>query len=164
MSSPSPSSSKYIRNEAGHFVCPDCDKITVKQNTMYYHIKKHHANDLPFECTRCAAHPRFLQKSAFLHHMATLHAESPDVAGEKNPYAGIEYTCPTCEHTAHTKANMIIHYVRAHCRDWIPAYDKKVCCSHCAKGYASSSAYYYHAAACFRETSGAHADALSRIK
>ena len=149
------SSSKYIRNEAGHFVCPHCDKVTEKQNTMYYHVKKHHTNDLPFE---------FLQKSAFLHHLATVHAEAPDVAGEKNPYAGVEYACPTCEHKTHTKANMLIHYVRAHCRDWIPAFDKKACCSHCDKEYASSSAYYYHAVGCFRETSGAHAEKLLRIR
>ena len=144
--------SKYIKNAAGHYACPHCDKVTEKQNTMYYHIKKNHDNNLPFECKHCEAHPKFLQKSAFLHHMATMHVDAPNPEGEENPYAGIEFACPTCDHKTHTKANMLVHYARTHCKDWVPAFAKKTSCTGCSKEFASSTAYYYHSTVCFKES------------
>lgn len=159
--------SKYVRNDAGHFVCPHCSVVKEKQNTMYYHIKKNHEKDFPFECTHCDTHPKFLQKSAYLHHLATMHADIPDPEGEKNPYAGIEFSCPSdgCEHTTHTKANMMIHYIRNHCKDWIPSFAKGAACTCCKGEFGSSSAYYYHAAQCFKGTApAAHTEKLSLIK
>ena len=157
--------SKYVKNEAGHYVCPHCGKVTEKQNTMYYHIKKNHENDLPFECKVCEAHPKFLQKSAFQHHMATMHPDAPCADGEKNPYAGIEFCCPSCDLKTHTKANLLIHYARSHSKDWIPAFAKKSACTKCEKEFASSSAYYYHAVTCFKDAAGAEiAHRLSSIK
>ena len=172
--------SKYIRNSDGHFVCPHCTKITEKQNTMYYHIKKTHEKDLPFVCTRCDDNPRFLQKSSYLHHLATNHADDPhpSCAGSgddtcsaaldvkiDNPYAGVKFACPCCEHTTHTKANAQIHFARSHCKDWVPAYNKSCPCTGCGKEYASSSAYLYHAPGCFKSHASIdQLNMLSRIK
>ena len=157
--------SKYIRNSEGHYVCPHCDKVTEKQNTMYYHIKKNHDKDLPFECKVCESCPKFLQKSAYMHHMATNHPDVASPDGEKNPYAGVEFNCPSCEHKTHTKSNMLIHYARTHCKVWIPSFSKKTNCSGCSKSFASSSAYYYHSIACHKEKAPAdYESVISRIK
>lgn len=156
---------KYVRNDDGHFVCPDCGKVTEKQNTMYYHIKKNHTKDLPFECKKCAGCPRFLQKSSYLHHLATIHPE--DDGGESNPYAGVSYTCPfgDCGHSTHTKANLLIHYARSHCKAWIPSFTKDCKCSGCKKEFASSSAYLYHSVSCLIKSAPPdQASNISRIK
>jgi hypothetical protein len=162
-------SSKYIRTADGQFQCPHCPKICEKQNTMYYHVKKNHLNDLPHECKICGPDTRFLQKSAYLRHMATVHrdvvpaptaapqapAPAPAVAApvvpEKNPYVGVEFKCTECDHTTHTKANMTIHYTRCHCHGTVPVYDKTGPCKRCERTFASSSAYYYHVGTCFAE-------------
>lgn len=160
----STSEKKYVRNEEGKFVCPHCDKITEKQNTMYYHIKKIHDKDLPFECTLCDD-TKFLQRSGLLHHMATIHT---DIAKkESNPYVDISFTCPdtSCGHKTHTKSNLLIHYVRTHGKSWIPAFTKESPCTGCQRTFASSSAYLYHCVTCFQGTvPPAHANMISRIR
>ncbi len=160
--------SKYIKNADGHFVCPDCGKVTEKQNTMYYHIKKNHAKDLPFECKKCEGCPRFLQKSSYLHHLATIHPDDADCESGSNPYAGVSYTCPCgdCDHSTHTKANLLIHYARSHCKAWIPSFSKSAsACSGCKKEFNSSSAYLYHAIGCLVSAAPAdQASIISRIK
>lgn len=143
---------KYIRNADNHFVCPYCGIVETKQNTMLYHIESKHENKFRFECTKCADTPRFLQRCTYLHHLATVHPEDPHIsADEKNPYAGIAFVCDECEHSTHTKANMMIHYARNHAKDWIPAFVKGAPCTGCSKYFASSSAYLYHACTCFKQ-------------
>lgn len=160
--------SKYIKNADGHYVCPHCDKVTEKQNTMYYHIKKSHLDDLPFECKKCEDHPRFLQKSLYLKHLAAVHpTEAVPEGMEANPYVGVAYACPGCAHSASTKANLLIHYARAHCAAWIPSWSRTTACVGCAKVFNSSSAYLYHCATCAACTAHASPDQasmLSRIK
>lgn len=162
------SSSKYIRNADGFFVCPDCGKVTEKQNTMYYHIKKNHTKDLPFECKKCEECPRFLQKSSYLHHLATIHPDDAECEDGKNPYAGVSYACPHtgCAHSTHTKANLQIHYARSHCKAWIPGFSKGSSCSSCKKEFASSSsAYLYHSISCLIKSAPAdQASIIARIK
>ena len=158
--------SKYTRNNDGHFVCPHCNVIKKKQNTMHYHIKRNHEQDLPFECKKCNDTPKFLQKSSYLHHLATIHPDNPhpnDV--EKNQYAAVEYSCPLCDHKTHTKANTQIHYARTHCVDWIPSYVKSEQCSGCQKVFQSSSAYLYHALGCLKMNAPPdHSNIISRIR
>lgn len=164
---PAPLTSKYMRNETGEFVCPHCPKVCEKQNTMYYHIKKNHTNDLPYKCEKCVGTPRFLQKSAYLHHCARVHPEISSTDSEKNPYAGVTVACPAtgCSHSTHTKANILIHYARNHCKEWIPAYSKSAACAGCSKTFASSSAYLYHALTCLKSAAPAdYASMISRIR
>jgi len=139
---------KYIKNDSGAYVCPHCPKVCEKQNTMYYHIKKNHEQDLPFECTDC--NQKFLQRTSFLHHLATIHPDKPTVGNEANPYAGVSYDCPFCDHSTHTKANTLIHVARVHFKSWIPAFSKTESCKCCQKSFASSSAYLYHSITCFK--------------
>jgi hypothetical protein len=162
------SSVKYIKNDAGHYQCPHCDKTCEKQNTMYYHIKKNHSEDFKFTCPHCEESKHFVQKSAYLQHLASTH---PDLAEEDNPYLTVEFKCPTCDHTAKTKANILVHYARTHARDWIPTFEKsaetkKCACKGCQKEFPSSTGYYYHAVGCgnLGPTPGVHVNALAQIK
>ena len=100
---------KYTRNTDGHFVCPHCNVVKNKQNTMHYHIKRNHEKNFPFECKQCSENPKFLQRSSYLHHLATNHPENPHpTETEKNQYATTEFACPCCTHKTHTKANVIM--------------------------------------------------------
>lgn len=152
--------SKYIKNNDGNYVCPHCNKITQKQNTMHYHIRMNHTQDLPFECKRCEEGPKFLQKSSYLHHLATIHSDDLKLKDEEiaavggtdtNRYAALSFSCPSCEHKTHTKSNILIHYARTHCKDWIPSFIKDTACEGCDKVFKSSSAYLYHSIGCFRD-------------
>jgi len=168
---------KYVRNADGHFVCPHCEKIEEKQNTMYYHIKSIHEQDFPFACVLCKnednENPRFLQKCAWFHHLATHHPENPHPSPtERNPYANVLFNCPTCTHTSHTKGNILIHYARNHCKEWIPAYlrDRVTnvgACTGCRQEFKSSSAYLHHAIKCEQlrlAATPAHINNISRIR
>jgi transcription elongation factor Elf1 len=150
------SKSKYIRNQNGDYACPHCNKISPNQNTMYYHIKKQHSQDLPYQCSRCTNAPKFLQRSSYLHHMATIHSDDlklkekeAALVGESNPYAESSFSCPSCDHKTHTKANIQIHFARLHCKEWIPSFTKDEACEGCNRTFRSSSAYLYHSMTCF---------------
>ena len=134
---------KYHRNEAGQFVCPECDKVTDRQNTMFYHLKKH-AGDLSYKCTEVGCDRAFIQKSGLQQHVAQAH---PNIKDANNPYSNQIYSCtePGCEHTSRMKANLLIHIARKH-SPWIPAYSS--ICTGCVKSFASATAYYYHATTC----------------
>jgi len=154
---------KYLKNKDGDFVCPHCNVVKKKQNTMHYHIKRNHEQDFPYECKQCLNVPKFLQRSSYLHHLATNHPENPHpTETEKNQYAAIQYSCPSCKHATHTKANIVIHYVRTHCPG-IPSYSKDPCTG-CKKTFRSSSAYLYHAYSCLLNKNGDHSNILSLTK
>jgi hypothetical protein len=153
---------EYVRNQEGHFVCPHkgCGKVCEKQNTMYYHVKRHMAlneKSFAYECSSCSM--GFIQKSAFLHHMAAIHSDITDIQMKaddkktiKNPYVGQEFKCPCCDNTTRTKANALVHYARLHAKDWIPSYDKEKGCTQCDKKFGSIAAYLYHCTGCIPAT------------
>ncbi len=156
---------QYIRTEEGHFQCPHCEKVCEKQNTMYYHVKTIHMGEFKFSCAVCAKSEKpmnFLQKSAYLKHMATKHPET--ALHEKNPYAGVTHKCPSCDHENSAKANVIVHYARHHCKDWIPGFTKGTPCKGCSKIFPSSTAYLYHAISCIKPVPETHASIISRMK
>ena len=151
---------KYQKNANDEFVCPHCQVVKKKQNTMHYHIKRDHEKDFPYDCKQCPNKPKFLQRSSYLHHLATNHPDTPHPSErDANPYAKIQFSCPSCEHKTHTKSNLAIHFVRTHCPS-IPNYTKDDPCVNCQKVFRSSSAYLYHASTCFH----AQESMLSRIK
>jgi hypothetical protein len=159
---------KYVKDADGKYVCPHCPVKEVNQNPMFYHIKGVHEKDFPFECAHCPTETRFLQRCSWLHHLATKHPKTPHPSEtDLNPYAGKDYACPaaSCELKSHMKGNVLIHYARTHCKDWIPAFAKKTPCEGCSKTYSSSSAYLHHAMKCFKKRAPEdHAKTLSLIK
>ena len=164
---------EYIKNAKGEFVCQekDCGKCFARQNTMYYHMKRH-MQDFTYTCEHC--NKGFVQKSAFLHHVAAVHPETNEVQvtsndkmiDEKvvNPYAGVCFKCPVtgCPFETRTKANALVHYARLHAKDWIPAFSKETGCTQCKKTFGSAAAYLYHCTGCV-PANRLHRDMVSRI-
>ena len=126
----------YNRNDAGLFTCPYCDKITTRQNTMFYHLKKH-AGILDYKCSVSGCTKAFIQKSGLQQHMKQVH---PSI--ENQPLLN----CPDCSHSCRMKPNMDIHIARKH-SPHIPVYTGT--CEGCKKSFKSATAYYYHAVLCF---------------
>jgi len=128
----------YLRNEVGHFVCPDCGEVQPRQNTMFYHMKNH-AGDRSYLCTEPGCDKAFIQKSGLQQHRMQAH-----------PTEGAQlYTCSICPLIFKTKANFQIHIGRKHGAGWIPEL-KDGTCTGCKKQFSSDTAYYYHAVQCFR--------------
>jgi len=159
---------KYVKDADGKYMCPHCPVKEVNQNTMFYHIKGIHEKDFPFECAHCPQETRFLQRCSWLHHLATKHPKTPHPSDtELNPYAGKKIACPvsSCDLKSHMKGNVLIHYARTHCKEWIPGFTKGKACEGCSKVYGSSSAYLHHAMKCFQSRAPpTHANILSLIK
>ena len=127
----------YTRNETGAFVCPDCGIVKERQNTMFYHMKKH-AGVLDHICAEPGCGKAFIQKAGLQQHMMQAH-----------PAAGATlWNCPCCDHTCKMKANLIIHIGRRHGAGWIPPAEEGTCTG-CKKQFSSATAYYYHAVQCF---------------
>lgn len=136
----------YIRNADGHFVCPDCGEVKTRQNTMFYHMKKH-AGDARHTCKEPGCGKAFIQKSGLQQHMIQAHPDEE---------AAPSWSCPAdgCDHVCRMKANLIIHIGRKHGEGWIPPLAGGDTCTRCKKTFASPTAYYYHAVQCF--TAPAH--------
>ena len=158
------STPKYTKNAAGEFVCPHCtDYVCEKQNTMFYHMAEHE-DVKPFNCKPCST--GFIQRSQWLKHLAHHHPDAPHPEGVVNPYVGVAFHCPSCEREPmKTKAQLIVHYVRSHCKEWIPSFTKGEPCTECHRQFNSPGAYLHHAADCFLpRASEHHASIISRIK
>ena len=135
--------SKYIRNEDGHFVCPTCGVVKEKQNTMYYHMKRHET-ELPYNCKHCKK--GFLQKQTLDLHIKSKHSG--------NVAKAFECTMEGCEFSAHTKGNCRTHFFRVHCSeevDELLIHDKEegtIECSVCERTFNSLGLFYYHCGDC----------------
>lgn len=143
----------YQKNAAGHYVCPHCGITKERQNTMHYHLKKHEGR-LPFQCTHCDK--EFLQAVTLALHISARHPHAASAAASaasaaKAPAAAPPaFSCPCCEHTALTKANAVLHYLRKHCAEDVKVFQDKstqpLTCTACQKQCNSSTAYLYHIA------------------
>ena len=136
---------KYIRNEAGEFVCPHCQVVKKNQNTMHYHMKKHDG-ELPHECKHCKQ--RFLLPRILNLHLSAKHADKEKVEVEE------QFKCPhdDCDYSSLTKANRRIHYFRVHMKDIISKNveknDDAYTCKGCNKELNSQTSMYYHIGTC----------------
>ena len=170
---------EYAKNAEGLFVCQHkgCGVTKKNQNTMYYHMKRH-MEKFDYTCKDCDK--GFLQKSAYLHHMAAIHPETKTVClttaapkdGDNdnkiveikvaNPYCEQVFKCPCCDHSTRTKSNALVHYARLHAKDWIPSFDKAKGCPQCQKTFESNAAYLYHCTACV-PANKSHCAMIARI-
>jgi len=136
----------YIKNDAGEFVCPTCNAVKKRQNSMHYHMKKH-LEELQHMCIAC--NKGFLQKQTLDLHIRSKH---PELLKEEKA----KHSCPmeNCTFTAITKGNLIIHLLRLHFQDEISAImlqdndTKTVTCDACHKVFKSSCSFYYHCKGC----------------
>ena len=137
---------EYKKNADGHFVCPHCGETKRLQSTMHYHMKRHEGK-LPFECKICKK--SFLHASTLELHKKAQHQKEQERMF-KCPMPGCTY-----EGTL-TKANLLIHYVRKHCKDEAAASNgadnAAPKCKHCEKECKSLTAFHYHLVGCMRLT------------
>ena len=134
--------SKYIKNEQGYFVCPNCNIVKEKQNTMYYHMLKHEGK-LPYECDICKK--EFLQKTSLEVHKISKHK---DQTKKENMY---KCCFDNCSFEAVTKANRRIHVIRKHFKNEIDdIIDDNNSCASCKNHFQSTTAFYYHALSCIK--------------
>lgn len=96
----------YVKNAAGHFVCQhkDCGRTFERQNTMYYHMKRH-MGQFTYTCKECSK--GFIQKSAFLHHLAAVHPEEKDIIKKKETCEQTEDPLPAESQEIVDNANII---------------------------------------------------------
>ena len=129
----------YMRNEKGEFVCPHegCGVTKARQNTMFYHMKKH-AGNMDYVCDVPGCGKSFIQKSGLQQHR--LQAHTTDAP---------EWSCPCCDHVSRVKSNLLIHVGRMHGSGWIPSLENGGDCAGCKRSFSSATAYYYHAVQCF---------------
>ena len=147
---------KYIKNDEGFFVCPNCNVVKEKQNTMYYHMLKHEGK-LPYECSMC--NKEFLQKTALDVHKASKHKDESKNKSEV-------YLCcfDNCKFSAITKANRRIHVIRKHFKDEIDTIlDENNNCNCCKKEFKSATSFYYHAVDCIKTNDQAKQKIINAI-
>ena len=133
---------EYIKNADGLYVCPACGVTKKLQSTMHYHMKRHDGK-LPFECVTC--------KKQFLHASTLeLHRKAQHQKEEERMFK-----CPMDKCTYKgtlTKANLLIHYVRKHCKEEAAAtlddVNDTLSCKKCSKTCNSMTAFHYHVAGC----------------
>jgi len=131
--------------EAGIYVCVECGRKEINQNTMFYHVAGH-TGVKRYCCQIEGCCKSFVQKSGLTQHMTNVHTNPANEGGE-NPFA-----CPFCDHdTAKTKANLLIHIGRKHGTEWIPELMKSGHCQKCHSVQSSNTAYAYHAISCYIE-------------
>lgn len=145
-----PPSLKYVKNDEGNFVCPDCGAVKRNQSTMFYHMKKHE-EELTHTCKACKK--GFLQRQTLDLHIRSKH---PELLKQSDTDANKKFRCPfnTCEFAALTKGNTVIHCLRVHFQDEIDnlmiknSDTKTISCIECQKEFNSSSAFFYHCKTC----------------
>jgi hypothetical protein len=133
---------QYLKNEAGHFVCPNCGVTKERQNTMHYHLKRCTGNT--HNCPHCDS--TFIQQHSLDIHIQTEH---PAHAEKQLP----EYKCPfpECTYKCLSKGNARVHYIRTHCKDLIgPLKGDNNICLACNEQFASQPAFIYHTPYCIR--------------
>jgi hypothetical protein len=145
--------STYTQNEKGEYVCPECGITKNRKNTMFYHMKTH-TGEKKYVCTEPGCEKAFVQKSGLTQHMRQIHP-APDAATAA-------HACPCCDHTAAIKSNLFIHIGRKHGADWIPAQCNNGLCTGCDRFFASPTAYFYHAVACFDSDAPVHIRVMIR--
>jgi hypothetical protein len=133
--------SKYTKNDAGLYVCPECGETKARANTMYYHIMQKHTGETKHVCSVEGCGKGFIQKSGLSQHMRQVHRDAADPLME----------CPFCDHSCATKANLTIHVGRKHGDGWIPEVKSTgpCVCTGCKESFQSATAYFYHAVRCF---------------
>jgi hypothetical protein len=130
---------------ADYFCCPNCNVVKEKQNTMYYHMKKCTGSS-NHKCRYCTF--TTVQKSALDLHMQVRHPDETDAPKKE------ERCCPwpDCPFKSATIGNLRVHFLRMHfagnCAEMVERDDDAYFCTLCAKEFANSTHFYYHAGPC----------------
>lgn len=147
----------YIRNEQGHYVCPECGVVKAKQNTMHYHMTKCRLKNTPADerpshaCDFCVAAMPFLTADALGMHLARMSGRSghPDMDVAKD----VECPFDGCDFHDMNKGNVRMHCMRKHLTKEVKCLlerneNNQAVCSNCKVVFKSLGSFYYHSIGC----------------
>jgi hypothetical protein len=142
---------QYLKNDMGHFVCPNCGIIKERQNTMHYHMKRCTGNG--HKCAHCNS--EFIQQHSLDIHIQTEHPDKVERPVQEHycPFDGCRYKCLS-------KGNTRVHYLRNHCKDLVQTLlndvnnDKILKCNSCNETFGSQPAFIYHTPYCMKMIAG----------
>ena len=134
---------KYIKTATG-YQCPFCDYERELQSTVHMHIKIKHSECVKYKCEHCDYETPV--KSTLENHIQNKHSEKAVLK---------EHSCPKCEHSCKTEAQLRSHYILKHLTT---AFNKlfktendKISCTSCQRCFKSRSAFVYHSVGCLPE-------------
>jgi uncharacterized Zn-finger protein len=148
---PVKTTSKYMQDEHGLWICPHCPERKNCRSTLFYHIRRH-TGELPHICDVCDK--GFNQKQTLDLHMQARHPAEfkAQQTAQKNR---VEYKCPFdgCDYTSISKGNRRVHVMRTHLAETTNLYCTKedtgcYSCDICTEEFNSSTNFYYHIAEC----------------
>ena len=142
-----PGKRRYVRNDAGLYMCPECNYAATKSSTLCMHLNKHDENRQN-KCKHCDK--IFLQKQTLEKHLINFSGKGDHPAlKKKNEF---ECPCDTCDFSSSSKGNCRTHYMRTHMsREVAPLLDREdgiVSCKTCHDTFDSLGAFYYHSIGC----------------
>jgi hypothetical protein len=142
-----PGKRRYEKNEAGLYMCPECDYTAAKSSTLCMHLNKHDKNKQN-KCKFCDK--VFLQKQILENHLINLSGKGDHPALEKE-----RFECPdvSCDFSSSKKGNCRTHFMRKHLsKETTDLLDETVegviSCRTCKNTFESEGSFYYHSLGC----------------
>ena len=141
---------KYNKNDAGLFVCSQCNKTTIHRSTMFYHYQKHE-NNREFQCQYC-------DFTALTQQILDLHRDSRhrDQIQETELRPIIRCPMEGCGFQDIRKGNVITHFMRTHLSQEVSAILNKqktengyvFKCKTCDDSKNNLGSFLYHSVGC----------------
>jgi len=141
-----PGKRRYNTNDAGLYICPDCDYTTAKSSTFCMHLNRHKESKIN-KCKFCDK--VLLLKKTLEEHLITFSGRGDHPCLEKK-----EFECPdeSCDFSSSKKGNCRTHYMRKHVAEETDALkeekDGEISCKTCKNVFGSSGLFYYHSIGC----------------
>jgi hypothetical protein len=152
-----PGKRKYTKNEAGLYMCPECDFVTAKSSTLCMHLNRHDATRQN-KCKFCDK--IFLQKQTLEKHLENFSGKGSHPALDAE-----RFDCPHegCMFSSFGKGNCRTHYMRVHMvkevTELLDRVEDTITCKTCSDTFGSLGSFYYHSVGCISlgETDARHA-------
>jgi len=142
-----PGKRKYTKNEAGLYLCPECDYTTAKSSTLCMHLNKH---DETRQITCKFCDKAFTEKATLEKHLKNFSGKGDHPVIRNRDL----FECPhdTCEFSSSNKGNCRTHYMRVHVSKEVNAILERaegtITCKTCQAPFDSLGAFYYHSIGC----------------
>jgi len=141
-----PGKRKYLKNEAGLYICPECAFTTAKSSTLCMHLNRHDETRQN-KCKHCDK--IFLQKQTLEKHLENFSGKGSHPALDAERFECPE---PSCPFTSSGKGNCRTHFMRTHMGKEASALleriEDTISCHTCKNTYDSLTAFYYHSLGC----------------
>lgn len=141
-----PGKRKYLKNDAGLYMCPECDYTAAKSSTLCMHLNKHDEKKQN-KCKFCDK--VFLQKQTLDKHLENFSGKGDHPSLRDHD----SFECPdeSCDFSD-SKGNCRTHYMRIHVAKEVLAILERtadtIVCKTCRSPFASLGAFYYHSIGC----------------